>query len=583
MFLEKLNKIIDRGQSNSIILCGNVYDIFWDGNSFIPLIQFLNKKITNRIHVVYELNGPIRFSSPEEKNKIKNAWIQWKTGNSPEEMRLKESLQSLNTFKRPATPAEVLTKQFESDLLESIGNPTLALEFLRQLTICVQKLLNEKLLITIEAGDMLLPEGNGDVASLNDSQLHRISIVQDWISDPAFINGKNTVLFIAESRSLIHHRVSKLPQVLSINVPLSSAEDRKRMVAEHKFDFEFNVDDLVKSTSCLSLHAFRQFLKGWEGSEEEIVDKIEEYIQSQLGEEVVEFKKPSHKLDDCVGFNRLKTFLKERFIPLLLSSVAAITGAAVAGAIGGGKTYIFEALASELNMPVLVLKNIRSQWFGQTDVIFERLRRVLESLDRVLIFIDEADTQFGGIDGNVHETEKRLTGKIQAMMSDSKLKGKVFWFLMTARIHCLSPDIRRPGRAGDLIIPVLDPINEDRLEFIHWMLKGVKILEGIEDAQNDTILINMLSEQLPPDYSAASFSSLKNNLKHLGTFNTREHLLNEVKDHIQPAIAATRKYQTLQALVNCTRRSLLPNPNVTEKEREDWANEIRRMESLGIK
>ncbi len=40
-------------------------------------------------------------------------------------------------------------------------------------------------------------------------------------------------------------------------------------------------------------------------------------------------------------------------------------------------------------MPVLVLKNIRSQWFGQTDVIFERLRRVLEALEKVVIFVDE--------------------------------------------------------------------------------------------------------------------------------------------------------------------------------------------------
>ena len=39
------------------------------------------------------------------------------------------------------------------------------------------------------------------------------------------------------------------------------------------------------------------------------------------------------------------------------------------GPIGAGKTFIFEAVAAELDMPVLVLKNIRSQWFGQTDVI----------------------------------------------------------------------------------------------------------------------------------------------------------------------------------------------------------------------
>ena len=39
------------------------------------------------------------------------------------------------------------------------------------------------------------------------------------------------------------------------------------------------------------------------------------------------------------------------------------------GAIGSGKTFIFEAVAAELDMVVLVLKNIRSQWYGQTDVL----------------------------------------------------------------------------------------------------------------------------------------------------------------------------------------------------------------------
>ena len=47
------------------------------------------------------------------------------------------------------------------------------------------------------------------------------------------------------------------------------------------------------------------------------------------------------------------------------------------------------------------------------------------------------------------------------------------WLLMTARIHALSPDIRRPGRVGDLIVPVLDPTGEDRLAFIEWMLRGI--------------------------------------------------------------------------------------------------------------
>ena len=78
-------------------------------------------------------------------------------------------------------------------------------------------------------------------------------------------------------------------------------------------------------------------------------------------------------------------------------------------------------------------------WFGQTDVIFERLRRLLMALVKVLIFVDEADTQFGSVGTDAHSTERRLTGKIQAMMSDPQLRGNITWLLMTARIYQLSP------------------------------------------------------------------------------------------------------------------------------------------------
>jgi hypothetical protein len=307
-----------------------------------------------------------------------------------------------------------------------------------------------------------------------------------------------------------------------------------------------------------------------------VVHQVEHFIQAQLGEDVVEFSKPSHRLTDVMGFTNLKKFLAEYMIPRLkLSDDRALPGAAVAGPIGGGKTFIFEALAAELDMPVLVLKSIRSQWFGQTDVIFERLKRVLEALGKVVIFVDEADTQFGGVGEGAHETERRLTGKIQAMMSDPKLRGKVIWLLMTARIHLLSPDIRRPGRVGDLIIPILDATGDDRKEFIRWMLKpagdlGSGLVEWLD------------SQGLPQDFSAAGFAALRSQLKALPP-KSEDELKASIADFIQPSIGPTRRYQTLQALVNCTRRSLLPDPTVTEEQRAMWEQEIRLLEAQGIR
>ena len=258
----------------------------------------------------------------------------------------------------------------------------------------------------------------------------------------------------------------------------------------------------------------------------------------------------------------------------------SLPGAAVCGPIGGGKTYLFEAVATELDMVVLVLKNIRSQWFGQTDVIFERLRRVLLALAKVIIFVDEADTQFGGVGADTHETERRLTGKLQAMMSDNALRGRVVWLLITARIHQLSPDIRRPGRVGDLIIPILDPEGEDRDAFLRWTLKDVLSGELTPDLLAKLTLMTA-------KFSTASFAALRGELKAKARQNqgplTGERVLAVVSDILPPAIEQTRRYQTLQALVNCTRRSLLPNPEVADAERLQWAAELRSLEAMGVR
>ena len=578
-FFKQLAGILNSQQARSVILNGNVYDLFFDGEDYVPLIPFVSGKsaVDGLVRIVYEQNGPIRIL--EGRDKLKNAWIAWKSGVDPDTLLVKGLKQA------GKSDFDLLSSQFDGLMIDAIGNPTLALETMRQLTICSRENLKGNLLIIIEAADMVLPAGSGDVASLNDKQAHRVAIVQDWFSDPAFMNGGDSVILVAESRSLVHPRVSRLPQVLTVEVSSPDKEKRLHFIEHFSGKSEFKPkmwgtpSDLAAFTAGLSVHALRQLLLGATYSREElkpddIVGKVEEFIQAQVGEDVIEFKKPEHRLDHVKGNKRLKEFITNELLPRFRAPKdKALAGAAVAGPIGGGKTFIFEAVASEMDVPVLVLKSIRSQWYGQTDVIFERLRRVLEALEKVIIFVDEADTQFGGVGKEAHSTERRLTGKIQAMMSDPRLRGQVIWLLMTARIHLLSPDIRRPGRVGDLIIPVLDPHGDDRKEFLDWVASSV--LRGPTKEDIDKL------DELTPGYSAAAFASLRSQLK-AKECKTIEEVVSVVEDQILPAIGQTRKYQTLQALVNCTRRSLLPNPDVTERDRENWQAEIRRLESLGI-
>ncbi len=582
-FFGRLAALLNSGQTRSVIVCGNIYDLLWDGSSYVPLNRFLIEKTrtSGLLQLVYELNGPVRMESSAVE-KLRGAWVEWKTGVDANTLALQE-------LKQKGSQLTLYQQEFDRNLRDATGNPTLALEFLRQLTICSRAALREDLLIVVEAADMLLPEG-GNLASLNDRQLHRIAIVQDWFGDPEFVEGSDSVCLLAESRAMIHSRVSRMPQVLSVEVPAPSHDQRLAFIdhfvekASPQPKIWSTAAKLAECTAGLSIQSLRQMLAGAAYAGEplapaQVFGKVEEFICSQLGDDVVEFQKPGHKLADVVGFSKLKDFLREELIPRFKADgSAALPGAAVAGAIGSGKTFIFEAVAAELDLPVLVLKNIRSQWFGQTDVIFERLRRVLDALDKVVIFVDEADTQFGGVDANAHETERRLTGKIQAMMSDPKLRGRVLWLLMTARIHLLSPDIRRPGRVGDLIIPVLDPTGDDRREFIEWVLGAVKL--GEDD--NASPVDELDKQILAPEYSAAAFASLRSLLKARQP-NDWDAVRATIHDQLSPAIGPTREYQTLQALINCTRRSLLPDPDISDVEREAWEQRLRELEMQGIR
>ena len=612
--------LINSGTSRSLVLSGNIHDLFFiregENTDYIPLVPFLSRSwdIPGFILIVYELNGPIRFAQETEREKVKQAFNLWR-GTTEADLDINASVGTPGSTQAPgAAPNPLLGSldaatepsdaSFTQYMNDAIGSPTLALEVLRQFCLLSrstnaqgEKLLPEKLIILIEATDMLLPEG--EIRSLSLPDRHRVSIVQDWISDSNFMNGNDTVIFIAESPSLVNSRIIRLPQVVTVEIPAPGMLERQHFISwfnntpklvEKPLNLWGSQAQLAMLTAGLSLQALRQMLlsacySGEKLQPEDVIEKVSEYIQAQLGEDVVEFKKPAHSLKDIVGNQKLVDFLKRQLIPRITSTGPdAIPGMSVCGPIGSGKTFIFEGLAGELDIPVLVLKNIRSMWFGQTDVLFERLRRLLMALVKVLIFVDEADTQFGDVGKDAHSTERRLTGKIQAMMSDPQLRGNITWLLMTARIYNLSPDLRREGRVGDIVIPVLDPSGDDREAFLRWTI--AKVLPGPlpEDA------VKQLSK-LTEDYSAASFASLRSDLEAAsllkkgsqdGSELMPDEIIAVVEDRILPNIGPIRHYQTLQALVNCTRKSLLPG-DYSPEVRESWMKQIAQLEAIDVR
>jgi SpoVK/Ycf46/Vps4 family AAA+-type ATPase len=594
-FLKNAGRILNAGTARTLVVSGNIHDLFYSRrrSSYESLVGLLADEWSDHAIVVcYEPNGLIRFVKPEQEHLIADAWKRFRLGATDRDLAIRRVAHREKTSYEEREAAE----DFTTKLRAAGGKPAVALELLRQLCLMSRSildgepLLDERLIIIVENADMLIP--TGEISRLSDSDRHRIGKCADWFSDLEFLRATDSVVLISESRSQLNERVARLPQLLEVEIPSPARDERLRFTTwfreNHLTGASLRLwasdEALADLTAALSLHALRQLLidachTGNTLAPADVVAKVEEFIQGQLGPDVVEFKKPEHRLSDVVGFSKLKEFISSKLIPrIMMDGKSALPGAAVAGAIGAGKTFIFEAVAAEVGIPVIVLKNLRSKWFGETDVIFERLRRVLYALAKVLIFVDEADTQIGGVGPEAHTTERRLTGKIQGMMSDPKLLGRVSWLLMTARIHLLSPDIRRPGRVGSLIIPVLDPEGEDRVEFLHW------VIEPISTEEMPKELICEL-DGATAGYSAAGFAALRSELiaeKQLkGGSLEKDEITKIVHDHLPPPIGETRRYQTLQALLNCTNRQLLPDGTGVEN-RGMWEAEIRKLELQGI-
>lgn len=602
-FVKAAGTIINSGQSQSVVITGNVNDLFCLGNEknlqYVPLVDLLARTwdVPGRLIITYQTDGILRVVSKDGMEKLRKAWSALRGVGDEHQKAIRIFLAESEEEKekiRQDTRGN-LDEAFETAAV----NPTYALQLLNQLCACARaakdgkRLLEEHLLIVVESADMVIPLGES-IAQLSEVDRKRISICFDWFSDPDFANGKDAVVLISESRSSLNQRVAKLPQVLEVQVPSPDRAQRLQFITwfennlkgDRKLKLWSTKEELAELTAGLSIHALMQLLKGSvyddrQLTASDVVAKVEEFIKGELGDDVVEFKKPEHSMDDVVGFRTLRKFLDEKFIPRIRKGgKGAIPGAAVCGPNGSGKTYLFEAVAGMLGMVVLVIKNIRSKWFGDTDLKAERLERILHALGRAMIFMDEADVMLGGVGEDVHETERRLTGKIQNMMSDTRLLGKITWLLMTARIQQLSPDLRRPGRAGSLIIPVLDPEGEDRKDFIKWMVTPVMEAAPTEDQ------VKKLDESTKSFYPAF-FTDVRRGLiaesEQLGRKLSFEEAVAIIGDYIPPAIELNREYQTLQALVNCTRKSLLPDTTVKDATRKAWMARIAVLEAMNIK
>jgi len=441
--------------------------------------------------------------------------------------------------------------------------------------------------LVIDFAETLVP--GGEMSHLSAEDRFVVATLDKWAHDPQFLTNDISVVLLAENLSDISPRISRNPYVAPIELPLPNEEERLDYV---RFKLEGkrpqSISDvpmaaLAKMTAGLSrINLDRVMTEAIERevriTPELLKEKKKELIQAEC-HGLLEFIEPAHNLDAVAGHAKAKEMLRNAANALKKGRNEVMPmGYLISGPVGTGKTFMVSCFAGEIGIPVVKFLNFRSQWQGVTEANLERIFTLLKALWPVAVMVDEADTFLGNRDsGGDSGTSSRVFGTIASFMGNTEYRGKIVWFLMTARPDLLPIDLKRQGRAEEHLALFYPPTDEERDNLFKVMQKKTGV----------SVEVPSFSALLPDasrNFSGADIEAVMVRSKFRALAEGREQVsVDDVKavlaDFIPPSYPLEIELQNLVAVQECTSRELLPE-QFRAMGRDDITRRVRELKML---
>jgi hypothetical protein len=439
----KLVTLFESQAANQFLLYGNVNDRFVlplaEGNCLGSIYDFLRRVMMPRFDVVlsYDLGNGIRV---DKGGGILTKWPGFKE--TPELPRA------------PRQAVEWLTRYFRyAANLARLGQESPHIGF------------------TMKAAHLVVPA----TQVIPNYELSALALLmRDWATDELLAQNALVTWLIADNRIDVHPLLVNNPRTAAIEVPLPTADELREAIEiiapKHPIalaELGANKDLFAQQLVGTTTHSVEHLLRVTEHDKKTLtandVAKLKKELVERDAAGLIEFIEPTRTLDDIYAQDRLKVALRQDIALWRAGDLQALPmGYLICGPVGTGKTYLVECLAGEAGVPVVKLKNFRDKWVGSTEGNLEKIFRLLKSLGRCLVFIDEADQSLGKRDSGANDSG--LSGRIYSMfaeeMSNTLNRGKIIWILASSRPDLIEVDLKRPGRV-DVKVPIFPTANAD--------------------------------------------------------------------------------------------------------------------------
>lgn len=539
---------------STFLLYGSVRDVQPATNAqgqrvFVPLKQFLSDELfaARDLVLFYDRSGGIRMGNPQQQREL---------------MRVIEAYD------------QIYATSFASAMPKDPGRALPLIESF------VRSRLGEgrSIAVVVDYAETIAPAG--DATTLSAEDRYSLVTLTKWAQDPQFLAADFSLVLIAENLTELSPRLTRNAYAASIALELPTEAERHDYIG-HRLQgraiedvSDIPLGALAQLTAGLSRvqlgRILTEALAGDRIDSEDLKARKKEIIQAEC-HGLLEFIEPRHTLDVVAGHSPAKDLLRATATALRTGQRDVVPmGFLVSGPIGTGKTFLTTCFAGEIGIPCVKFLNFRSQWQGVTEANLERIFNILRALNPVAVIIDEADAMLGNRDQSGDSgTSARVFGSIAAFMGNTEYRGKIVWFLLTARPDLLPVDLKRQGRAEEHLALFYPESVEERDELFRAMAKKTGTPLG---AASPASLIPQNSAPMSgADIEAALVRARARAVADGRSEVTEDDLKATFNDFLPPSYPLEIELQTLVAVQECTSRRLLP-----EKYRHMDRGEITR-------